>query len=321
MLPSPFVRLMPAARIPRVSRRGVVLLAAALGLAPAALPAQTVEDGIMMGRRELCTGLLFTHDHWDRYWEGGLKRSNGNVGTVTTRSLTWMGNYGVTERLNVIAMLPHVWTGASAGTSRGLRGLQDVTLAVKLNVLETAFTSRASLRAMLLGTISAPTTDYTPDYLPLSIGSASRRAAARVTLKLQTPQGWFVHGSAAYTWRDQVRLDRPAYYTDGRLTLSDRVAMPGVFDYTVSAGYLKGGLQAPLSFSQVRTQGGGDIRRQDMPFVSNRMNQSRIEALVMWALPPAKDLSLRVAAAYTLDGRNVGQSTTFTVGLLYLFHF
>jgi len=96
--------------------------------------------------------------------------------------------------------------------------------------------------------------------------------------------------------------------------------MPDVLDYAFSVGYTRKGLQVPISFSQQRTQGGGDIRRQDMPFLSDRMNQSRIGAQVLWALPPAKDLSLLASAAYTLDGRNVGQSTTFTVGLLYLFH-
>ena len=40
-------------------------------------------------------------------------------------------------RLNVIAMLPWVWTGASAGTMSGMDGLQDVTVAVKWNALST----------------------------------------------------------------------------------------------------------------------------------------------------------------------------------------
>ena len=49
----------------------------------------------------LCTGFLYTHDSWDQYWEGTLKRGNGNIGTVTTQSVAWMGNYGITDRLNV----------------------------------------------------------------------------------------------------------------------------------------------------------------------------------------------------------------------------
>jgi hypothetical protein len=198
-----------------------------------------------------------------------------------------------------------------------MSGFQDLTVAAKYSLLETGFTHRGSLRAILVAAASTPVTDYTSDYLPLSIGSASRRASGRLTLNFQAEQGWFMNGSAAYTWRGKVTLDRPAYFTDGRLHLTEQVAMPDVFDYTVSAGYRKGGLHVPISFSQQVTLGGGDIRRQDMPFVSNRMNFSKVDALVMYSLPKLRKLALRAAAAYTLDGRNVGQATTLTAGLLY----
>ena len=60
--------------------------------------------------------------------------------------------------------------------------------------------------------------------------------------------------------------------------------MPDVIDYTFRAGYWKHGLYLPVSFTQQITLGGSDIRRQDMPFVSNRMNASRLDALVMYYL-------------------------------------
>ena len=69
-----------------------------------------------------------------------------------------------------------------------MQGFQDLTLAVKYKALETSFTSRGSLHAIFVGSVGAPATDYTPDYLPLSIGLASRRASGRFTLKFQTPQ-------------------------------------------------------------------------------------------------------------------------------------
>jgi hypothetical protein len=118
-----------------------------------------------------------------------------------------------------------------------------------------------------------------------------------------------------------VGLDRPAYYTDGQLFLSDQVAMPDVFDYTVSAGYTNRKLHVPVSFSQQYTRGGGDIRRQDMPFVSNRMNFSKVDAAAMYWLSRPRNLGLRAAATYTVRGRNVGQATTLTAGLLYTVHF
>jgi len=297
------------------------LASALLALGAAALNAQTIDDGLMMPRQQLCTGFVYMHDSWDRYWEGPLQRGNGNVGTVTTQSVSWMGTYGVTDRLNVIAMVPWVTTKASAGTLSGMDGLQDLTAAVKWNALATGLTSLGTLQAFLVASGSVPLSDYTPDFLPMSIGLASRRASGRLTLNFQAKHGWFVEGTGAYTWRDEVTLDRPAYYDGERLVLSDRVAMPDLIDYTFRAGWWKHGLYAPISFTQRITLGGSDIRRQDMPFVSNRMDSSRVDALAMYYLPKPKNLVVRLGATYTVSGRNVGKATTLLAGILYTFKF
>jgi hypothetical protein len=292
-----------------------------LALSSAPLRAQTVDDSLMMPRNNFCTGFAYQHNAWDQYWEGTLKRRNGNMGTLTTQNVSWMGNYGITNRLNVIAMLPYVWTGASQGVLHGMKGLQDLTVAVKYNALDTAFTSRGSLRTYFVASAGTPVGDYTPDFMPLSIGSASRSLSGRLTLPFQAKPGWFVRGTGAYTWRGNVTLDRPAYFTNGQLFLSDQVAMPDVFDYTASAGYLDHRLHVPVYFTQQYTRGGGDIRRQDMPFVSNRMNHSKVGAAAQYWLPGSRALSVRLEANHTLTGRNVGQSTTLTAGLFYIFRF
>jgi hypothetical protein len=78
---------------------------------------------------------------------------------------------------------------------------------------------------------------------------------------------------------------------------------------------------ATASFSQQYTLGGGDIRRQDMPFVSNRMNFSKVSAMVMAPIPKLHHFSFQFAGGYTVRGRNVGQATTLTAGLLYTLPF
>ncbi len=65
---------------------------------------------------------MYTHDQWTDYWEGELKRDNGNIGKVTTQSLMWVGNYGITNKINVIAMLPYIKTKASHGYPSGYGG-------------------------------------------------------------------------------------------------------------------------------------------------------------------------------------------------------
>jgi hypothetical protein len=292
-----------------------------LGALASGVDAQTIEDAAMMRRGSLCTGFLYSHDSWDRYWEGELLRTNGNIGTLTTQSVAWMGNYGVTDRLNVVAMVPYVWTEASQGVLRGVDGFQDVTLAVKYRLFDAGISERGRLSAIVVGSAGAPTSDYTPDFYPLSIGSKSRRAGGRFTLDFHGKRGFFVSGSTAYTFRDNVTLDRPAYFTEDQLFLTDEVAMPNVFEYSFSAGYRSPYLHAPVTFTQQLTQGGSDIRRQDMPFVSNRMNFSKLDAVIFYSLPKVRDLGLKLVGSYTVDGRNVGRSLTLTAGFMYTFHF
>src|SRR5689334_10187168 len=100
-------------QIPRAVRRvWIPLLAAVIATVaqPGSARAQTLDDGVMMGKGELFTGDVYTHDAWDVYWEGGLKRDNGNIGTLTTQSHTFLGVYGLADRLNLLGNVPYVWT-------------------------------------------------------------------------------------------------------------------------------------------------------------------------------------------------------------------
>jgi hypothetical protein len=294
----------------------VVLLASLC----ASLQAQTIDDGIMMGKHDLFTGFLYSHDSWDQYWEGTLKRVNGNIGTITTQTNAWFANYALTDRLNLMATVPYVWTHPSQGVLQGQKGLQDITLAGKYSFIERSPGKHGTLRAIAVLSGGFPLSDYTPDFLPLSIGSQSQHIDGRFTLNYQSNPGWYLNGSMAYTRRADVTLDRPYYFTDNQFFFTSVVTMADVADYVVSAGYLKHGLNANLSYSQQFTQGGGDIRRQDAPFVSNRMNFSKLGGMVMTPLPKLQNLAFQLAVAYTVDGRNVGQATTFTTGLFYTYH-
>jgi hypothetical protein len=219
--------------------------------------------------------------------------------------------------LNVFTAVPYVWTRASQGVLHGMRGFQDITLAAKYTLFERPTTRLGSLRAFAVASGGIPLTDYTPDFQPLSIGMGSRRLSGRLTLSVQPASGWFANGSAAYTWRGSVTLDRPYYHTDGQLFFSDQVEMPSVFDYTAVAGFARRRVMAAFGFSQQHTLGGGDIRRQDMPFVSNRMNFSRVGGMVIAPIPKLENLAGQFSYTYTVVGRNVGQATTMSTGLVY----
>ncbi|MCU0646395.1 MAG: hypothetical protein MUF00_00250 [Gemmatimonadaceae bacterium] len=297
----------------RIARALVAPLAALMVTTAAA--AQSADDGFPVERRQLRVTLDHGVDAWRTYWEGTRRRDNENIGTLRTRQTVVSAGFGVTRSLALFAALPYVATNASQGVLAGQQGAQDLSLTAKLRLLETPFTRRGAISAFVYGTGSTPITDYTPDLLPLSIGLGARRATARALLHYQDRTGLFADAAIAHTWRSTVTLDRPAYYTNGRLTLSNEVAMPNVAEYSATVGLAAGPLCLPITFIDSRTLGGGDIRRQDMPFVSNRMNAQRLHVQVMLDLPKTgKAVRLNAGMMQVLHGRNVGLSTMWSGG-------
>lgn len=280
--------------------------------------AQNVSDAIMIPKDFYCAGVMYSNNSWTDYWEGTFKRDNGNIGKLTTNTYTLIGNYGITNKLDVMFTAPYVTTNASAGTLKGQSGLQDFTLSLKWLALQQKIgKGKLTLFAIISG--SVPMSNYEPDFDPVSIGLHSTSAMARGLIDYK--YGWFfVNGSAQYIQRSNITLDRNSYYTTG-LIYSNRVYMPNANNYMFSTGYNSVHLHVEGMFSQSTTLGGFDIRKNDMPFPSNRMNYTLAGGLVKYSFDKVAGLELTAGGNYVLTGRNVGQSTTWYGGALYLFNF
>ena len=98
------------------------------------------------------------------------------------------------------------------------------------------------------------------------------------------------------------------------------MSLPPVLDVGVMGGFRGPRLMAAATVVVQHMSSGGDIRRQDAPFVSNRMNALRVGGVVMWPLPKLAPLAVRASYAHTVTGRNVGQSHTVSLGLVYRFY-
>lgn len=282
------------------------------------LQAQTDLDGIMMSKNNLCAGLMFSNSSWTHYWEGTYYRSNENLGTVTTRAVTAMANYGLSDKLNLIFTLPYVATYASAGTLSGMRGIQDLSLMAKYKWVTKKWKS-LDYSLIGVGGVSAPISGYVADYLPLSIGFGSKNVMGRLLLDVAKNQ-WFFNASGTYMVRSNVTIDREAYYTT-RMVYSNKVIMPDVRMLNLRAGYRVGEFVAELFYDVLSTVGGFDIRKNDMPFLSNNMDGTRLGMNLKVPIPKTNGLSIAVQSAYTLKGRNIGKSWMNAVGVFYLANF
>jgi hypothetical protein len=282
------------------------------------LQAQTEFDAIMMNKNQFCSGFMYTHSSWDNYWEGTLKRTNENLGTVTSQSVMYMANYGITGKLNVMAGAPYIRTKASAGTLAGMSGVQDVSLFVKWIPFQKTF-ARGKLTTYALGGFSTPVTDYVVDFLPMSIGMGSTNFTGRAMVDYNCNRITFT-GSAAYIRRSNITIDRTSYY-DTELHLTNEVKVPDAAQYQLRTGYRGRYLIAEALLTNWTTLGGFDMTRNSMPFPSNRMNATSVGLSLKYTLKAHANLSLLAGGTTTISGRNMGQADAFNVGAFYAFYF
>jgi hypothetical protein len=282
------------------------------------LSAQTESDGIRMSKNYFCGGLTYSYSYWDHYWEGTFRRENANIGRVSTSNISVMGVYGISNRLNIIFSLPYIKTNASAGTLKGQQGVQDLNLFLKLlPILRTAGPSTFKLFTVLGGSTSV--NNYAADFLPLSIGMKSSTISFRLIGDYQFKH-LFVTASGNYIYRFNIKIDRTAYYTT-KLIYSNEVYMPDVFSSKLGLGYRNGELIIEGLVDYWSTLGGFDIRKNDMPFPSNKMIMTRAGINLKVPIGKVNGLSIIANSFYTLQGRNVGQSLSGTIGVFYILHF
>lgn len=277
--------------------------------------AQTESDALMMEKRNLCGGIVVGESSWDHYWEGTLYRNNLNIGTFHSKYAMVMANYGITSKLNVLVNLPYISNSSTAGTLRGLSGVQDLSLTAKAEVFGKAY-KYGYFSVLTLASYTTPLTNYVADYLPYSIGNQSKTISGKLMFDFQKKK-FFTTMSAQYMHRGNVMIDREAYYTT-EMIYSREVNMPAVMNYQVRMGYRKNAdFYIEGIFDRMVSLGGFDIRRNDMPFLSNQMEASRIG--FNFKLPVIKVNGLSWVGQFntTVAGRNSGQATSIQTGLVY----
>jgi hypothetical protein len=280
--------------------------------------AQTEFDALMMAKNNFCSGPMYSSGSWNQYWEGTYKRTNENLGTVSTQMVGYMGNYGITSKLNVLFGLPYVKTKASAGTLAGQKGLQDLSLWVKYMPLEIEV-GKGTLSVYGIGGLSFPVSNYTPDFLPLSIGLGSTNLSLRAMVDYQLGK-WSTTVSGTYIARSNITIDRDAYYTT-EMHNTNEVQMPNATSYNIRSGYRSDRLIIEGVFNNWTTQGGFDITKNNMPFPSNRMIMSSVGYWLKYNVKAVNGLALVTGGDFVVAGRNVGQSKTFSGGIFYIIDF
>lgn len=287
-------------------------------LLPLFTKAQTEQDALMMPGRNICVAGLVGYSSWTDYWEGTFKRNNANMGRVSTQVNMLMLNYGIKNNLNVLATVPYLKTKATQGTLAGMSGFQDISLWLKWKPVQKQF-GKLQVSLFTLGGYSLPSHNYNIDFLPMSIGLGSKVLTGKLLADFQVSK-FTVSVSGAYLHRSNVTIDRPAYYTDRQVNSSE-VVMPDAGNFQLRAGYRGKQLFAEAFADNMTTFGGFDIRKNDMPFVSNEMNSTRVGVEAKYYLNSVRGLGFHANAWRVVQGRNVGKATGYMGGVSYILDF
>ncbi|WP_375445314.1 hypothetical protein [uncultured Fibrella sp.] len=287
------------------------LLTAALLLTSAATSwAQMAHDAIYMPKKTICAAAMYGRSNWNWYWENTLKRENFNIGTHSTQSASLMAAVGLSDRVNLIVNVPYIWTSTSAGNLMGQKGFQDISGWLKVNAFEYKGFSVHGIAG-----VSTPLSSYVPSFQPMSIGMGARSVAGRVLLNYKHPKtGLYLTAHGSYIWRSTIRIDQDSYQADGRVYNTNEVAVPNATDAAVRLGILRRTFQTEVFAEQFACTSGDNIRRNDMPFPTNNMQATTVG---WYGKYQPHNIGFNARAGYVTNGLNMGQSTSFMLGLLY----
>lgn len=278
------------------------------------IDAQTEFDGLFMSKNIFCVGTTAEISSFNRYWENEFNRDNANLGTVQYNALSVMGNYGLSDRLNVIFSIPYIHSKTSAGNLSGQNGIQDASLWVKFQALNKTFLN-GNVQIIGVGGFSFPASNYNADFMPLSIGRGSQNTTARLLLDYEE-NNWYMTVSGAFIYRSNITLDRNTYYTD-RLIYSNQVEIPNQFHYNSRFGYRNDQFIADIYHEYTNTLGGFDIPKNGMPFPSNEMDFQRL-GFYAKIETPVSGLSFLVNGYTVFRGKNMGQLSGIQFGAFYI---
>ena len=274
--------------------------------------AQMPNDHVYMAKKDICAALMYSNTTWKNYWENNLFRENLNLGTVTTQSYMVMAAYGLTDKTNLIASLPYIQTSTSAGNLMGQKGVQDAGFWVKQRV-----DIGKGFKSHFVAGLMVPVSNYVAEFMPLSIGTKATDLQVRGMLTYQIPNTkLYANALVGYHARGVTKLDRDSYLNGTKMINTSTADVPDALEASFKIGYLKWDNQVELYVDHFSCVSGDAIRRNDMPFMTNKVMMTSVG---LYGKYQPKQIGVIARVQHVLQGSNTAQMTTITVGLLYQF--
>ena len=268
------------------------VLAAAL-LLPASAAAMNL-NGFLPARGEGAVALSYTAESYDEFWAGETKVQEPALGEVETTSLSLWTRWGLTDRLALVANLPYVEVSTDGFAGFEDDGLADLEALLLFRALER---SSATVRHRLVAGVGVrtPASDYEGN-APVSLGDDTTDVLLRLVYQLERG-GFYVSQQVGFDSRSDDAPDGFPLYTE--------------------VGYTVGSITFSGSYSRLFADGGTDIGEPGFTFPSNQEEYERVGARLFGRFTNTIGGSL--SAFTTLDGRNTGETTGVSAGVVVSF--
>lgn len=274
-------------------------------LLPMLLPAQGPIDGYLKGKGvlDLAPSISFNSAN-DFVGANGQHFDIGYKGSL----LSLFGEYGITEKLDVVGTAAYVFTSSRSG-------LQDGGLFLKYRPVYRDLQGAGRLGLLLASGLGFPLSDYEPT-VSGALGQKAVILPARLILQWETPLGLFFNLTGGYNWRfDQlrevdiaeIRKERPDYQPSQPADFSTflfKLGFPAARYY----------LDAWIEYQH--TVGGNDYEPElpDLPQAFG-VSFTQVGGTVFYA--DSGKNGFYVSGGYILGGRNTSKILRLTAGLVF----
>ncbi|MGY5352054.1 hypothetical protein ACXGQW_05755 [Wenyingzhuangia sp. IMCC45533] len=288
--------------------------------------AQGLIDGFVDEEGALSVSLTYSRSTFDEAYVGKklLKLDGPELAGVTQDQLNQdiynlFAKYMINAKLSALISIPYI-----VGTSEGMRdlfngerrvsGIQDITAGLRYNFHTFKF-ENSDLILLSGFTLSVPF-DYESNGF-LSIGTGALAADFTGGIQYLSDDGFFTILTAAYSFKDDA--DAKGVFTD----------IPNSFLAGAKIGYSTRSIYVSGWVDYANAIGGADVNLTNadgFQTVDENMNpvgnfpETEVEYLragVVIQKSLSDDINLSVGYGKVLNGRNVGKSDIYSVGLTY----
>lgn len=270
--------------------------------------AQTPLDGFMQGKKGGNVTFSISHEHYKSVYLYPQEIDETPVFSAVTRnSFNVYGNYGLSDKLDVVFNLPFIQSSGEGdpivlqrlGYTNEISKAQDITAFLKYELLKKG---NVSLQGGL--GVTTPVSDYRVDQGLQSIIAIGNRATTYNAILIghyKDARGFFITGQAGYSLRS--------------------TEVPDAVLSELKIGFAANRFYIAAQIGNQTSTGGVDILRPGFTglFPATKVNYTKVGGTIY--TPIDGNLGISFSGGGLVDGRNVGKSYYGSAGLTYNFKY